>query len=202
MTFCTTQTIYFLKPYDTQYPLTHWPLTHHPTQTHQAHHMAFWVSHSLLCLSFIIYLCSPNKILFSNFTNNYFVWSWTFNPLKCKTPLFFKYLCNHPFDPRYHLFLFYFWAAKRETEKLLILTFQKFFSKWHWYSKIMTACWIVIKIMIFPPSDSPFLDTLSDFQPLVALLSNSCVFNDPPLMLLGPPKMSPNRPKNATKCIF
>ena len=28
--------------------------------------MAFWVSHSLLCLSFIIYLCPPNQILFSN----------------------------------------------------------------------------------------------------------------------------------------
>ena len=42
-------------------------LTHHPTQTHQAHHMAFWVSHSLLCLRFIIYLCPPNQILFSNF---------------------------------------------------------------------------------------------------------------------------------------
>ena len=31
-----------------------------------------------------------------------------------QNPPFFKYLCNHPFDPRYHLFLFYFWAAKRE----------------------------------------------------------------------------------------
>ena len=41
-------------------------LTHHPTQTHQAHHMAFWVSHSLLCLCSIIYLCPPNQILFSN----------------------------------------------------------------------------------------------------------------------------------------
>ena len=42
-TFYAIQTKYFLKPHDTQYPLTHWPLT-------QAHHMAFWVSHSLLCL--------------------------------------------------------------------------------------------------------------------------------------------------------
>ena len=33
-------------------------LTHHPTQTHQAHHMAFRVSHSLLL---------------SSFTNNYIV---------------------------------------------------------------------------------------------------------------------------------
>ena len=67
----------------------------------------------------------------------------------------------------------------------------------------MTARWIVIKIIIFSPSHSPILDTLSDFQPLVALLSNSCVFNDPPSMLLSPQKkMSPNRPKNAPKFIF
>ena len=63
-------------------------LTHHPTQTHQAHHMAFWVSHSLLL---------------SSFTNDYIV--------GCKPPFFSKYLCNHPFDPRYYLFLFYFWAS-------------------------------------------------------------------------------------------
>ena len=44
------------------------------------------------------------SLLLSSFTNNY----------KCKPPFFFKYLCNHPFDLRYHLFLFYFWAAKRE----------------------------------------------------------------------------------------
>ena len=52
-------------------------LTHHPTQTHQAHHMAFWVSHSLLL---------------SSFTNNYIVGSWTFNPPKCKPP-FLSSIC-------------------------------------------------------------------------------------------------------------
>ena len=29
-------------------------LTHHPTQTHQTHHMAFWVSHSLLCQVYML----------------------------------------------------------------------------------------------------------------------------------------------------
>ena len=48
MTFYTIQTKYFLKPH----PVSTDSMTTHPspTQTHQAHHMAFWVSHSLLCL--------------------------------------------------------------------------------------------------------------------------------------------------------
>ena len=79
-------------------PLSTDLLTTHPSPYSDppTHHMAFWVSHSLLL---------------SSFTNNYIVGLWTFNPPKCKTPLFFKYLCNHPFDPRYYLFLFYFWAS-------------------------------------------------------------------------------------------
>ena len=55
-------------------------LTHHPTQTHQAHHMAFWVSHSLLL---------------SSFTNNLIILldrGWTFNPPKCKPP-FLSSIC-------------------------------------------------------------------------------------------------------------
>ena len=104
-------------------------LTHHPTQTHQAHHMAFWVSHSLLCLSFIIYLCSPNQILFSNFANNYFVWSWTFNPLKCKPPFFSSICVISPLTP--DIIYFYFISGQLK-EKLIILMFQKIFSKWHY----------------------------------------------------------------------
>ena len=131
---------------------------------------------------------NSHSLLLSSFTNNYIVGSWTFNPPKCKTPLFFKYLCNHPFDLRYHLFLFYFWAAKRERNSSFLRS-RKFVA-----SGIMTARWIVIKIIIFSPSHSPILDTLSDFQPLVALLSNSCVFNDPPSMLLSPQKNVPKSP--------
>ena len=55
-------------------------LTHHPTQTHQTHHMAFWVSHSLLL---------------SSFTNNLIILldrGWTFNPPKCKPP-FLSSIC-------------------------------------------------------------------------------------------------------------
>ena len=99
-----------------------------------------------------------------------------------QTPLSLQYLCKHPFGP------ISFWTVK---EKLLILTLQKILANGIGIQKIMTARWIVIKIMIFLPSDSPILDTLSDFQPLVALLSNSCVFNDPPSMLLSPQKKCP-----------
>ena len=60
-------------------------LTHHPTQTHQAHHMAFWVSHSLLL---------------SSFTNNYIV--------GYKPPPSLQYLCKHPFGP------IYFWTLKEK----------------------------------------------------------------------------------------
>ena len=77
-------TLWCFRPYK--------PYISRKLMTPTTHHMAFWVSHSLLCLSFIIYLYS-----------------------KVQNPPFFKYLCNHPFDPRYYLFLFYFWAAKRET---------------------------------------------------------------------------------------
>ena len=127
-------------------------LTHHPTQTHQTHHMAFWVSHSLLLSSFtnnLIILLDRGHLTLQN-----------------ANPLSLQYLCKHPFGP------IYFWTVK---EKLIILMFQKIFSKWHYDCSLNRN-----KKMIFSPSDFPFLNTLSDFQPLVALLSNSCVFNDSP----------------------
>ena len=42
-TFYAIQTKYFLKPYDTQYPLTHWPLTHH---LHRPTKPTIWPSES------------------------------------------------------------------------------------------------------------------------------------------------------------
>jgi len=69
---------------------------------------------------------NSHSLLLSSFTNNYIVGSWTFNPPKMQTPLSLQYLCKHPFGP------ISFWTVK---EKLLILTLQKIFSKWHWYSK-------------------------------------------------------------------
>ena len=54
MTFYTIQTKYFLKPHDTQYPLTHWPLTHDP---HRPTKPTIWPSESRKVEQRLVFFC-------------------------------------------------------------------------------------------------------------------------------------------------
>ena len=56
MTFYTIQTKYFLKPHDTQYPLTHWPLTHHTHRPTKATHLTIWPSESRTVVQRLVFV--------------------------------------------------------------------------------------------------------------------------------------------------
>ena len=72
---------------------------------------------------------NSHSLLLSSFTNNYIVGSWTFNPPKCKPPFFSSIYVIILLTP--DIIYFYFISGQLK-EKLIILMFQKIFSKWHY----------------------------------------------------------------------
>ena len=80
-TFYAIQTKYFLKPYDTQYPLTHWPLTHH---LHRPTKPTIWPSESRTVYSVLLTIVITNIIIINNY--------WSCQPVLVSWGMFWQNL--------------------------------------------------------------------------------------------------------------